>query len=96
MADGIVGRISVGDGATFTPSVSDGGVLSWENNKNLPNPDDVDLAQAVIDRGGLAPINSPAFTGSDDMFQDEDYYGKTIWDGEQFISPDQWAMSAVV
>lgn len=41
-------------------------------------------------------LNSPAFTGSDDMFQDEDYYGKTIWDGEQFISPDQWAMSAVV
>ena len=64
MADEIIGRISVGDGATFTPSVSDEGVLSWENNKNLPNPDDVDLAQAVIDKGGLAPINSPAFTGT--------------------------------
>lgn len=64
MADGIVGKISVGDGATFTPSVSDGGVLSWENNKNLPNPESVDLSQAVIDRGGLAPIDSPAFTGT--------------------------------
>ncbi len=41
-------------------------------------------------------LNSPGFTGSDTMFQDEEYFGKTIWDGEKFVSPDQWAMSAVV
>lgn len=53
MADGIVGKISVGDGATFTPSVSSAGVLSWSNNKNLPNPESVDIAQAVVDAGAL-------------------------------------------
>lgn len=66
MADPIIGRISVGDGATFTPAVSDGGVLSWTNNKNLDNPDSVDLAQATLDKGTgvIAPVNSPALTGT--------------------------------
>lgn len=64
MADEIIGRISVGDGATFTPSVSSSGELSWTNNKNLPNPATVDIPQAVIDRYQLAPIASPAFTGA--------------------------------
>lgn len=27
------------DGATFTPNVSAAGVISWENDKNLPNPE---------------------------------------------------------
>lgn len=31
------------DGATFTPSVSEDGILSWENDKNLENPQDTDL-----------------------------------------------------
>lgn len=60
----IIGQISVGDGATFTPSVDNAGVLSWTNNKNLTNPATVDLAQAVLDKGLLAPIASPAFTGT--------------------------------
>lgn len=64
MADPIIGQISVGDGATFTPSVDNAGVLSWTNNKNLTNPATVDLAQAVLDKGLLAPIASPAFTGT--------------------------------
>lgn len=64
MADPIIGQISVGDGATFTPSVDNAGVLSWSNNKNLTNPASVDLAQAVLDKGLLAPIASPAFTGT--------------------------------
>ena len=49
----IIGQISVGDGATFTPSVSSAGELSWTNNKNLPNPESVDIAQAVVDAGSL-------------------------------------------
>ena len=53
MADEIIGRISVGDGATFTPSVNSAGELSWTNNKNLPNPATVDIAQAVVDAGSL-------------------------------------------
>lgn len=31
------------NGATFTPSVSDGGVLSWTNDKGLENPDPVNI-----------------------------------------------------
>ena len=60
----VIGQISVGDGATFTPSVSNAGVLSWTNNKNLPNPASVDIAQAIIDAGTLAPTASPTFTGA--------------------------------
>ena len=43
----VVGQISVGDGATFTPSVSNSGVISWSNDKNLPNPASVDIAGVV-------------------------------------------------
>lgn len=32
-------------GATFTPSVSEDGVMSWSNDKELENPPDVDLTQ---------------------------------------------------
>lgn len=60
----IIGQISVGDGATFTPAVDNDGVISWSNNKNLPNPASVDIPQAVIDRYQIAPIASPAFTGN--------------------------------
>lgn len=31
------------DGATFTPSVSSAGVISWTNDKSLPNPDSVNI-----------------------------------------------------
>ena len=44
----VIGQISVGDGATFTPSVNSAGELSWTNNKNLPNP------------ASLSLINKPA------------------------------------
>lgn len=38
-SDGIDGK----DGATFTPSVSSSGVLSWTNDKGLPNPATVNI-----------------------------------------------------
>lgn len=31
------------DGATFTPSVSEDGILSWENDKGLENPPPVNI-----------------------------------------------------
>lgn len=31
------------NGATFTPSVSEDGILSWTNDKGLPNPDPVNI-----------------------------------------------------
>lgn len=68
MADGIVGKISVGDGATFTPHVDADGILTFTNNKNLPNPDPFDIPAKVLELGpsvlGLAPLASPAFTGN--------------------------------
>lgn len=39
---------NVFDGATFTPHVSDAGILSWTNDKGLPNPDPIDLKDFVV------------------------------------------------
>ena len=36
-------EILVRSGATFTPSVSASGILSWSNNKGLPNPASVNI-----------------------------------------------------
>lgn len=36
------------DGATFTPSVSDDGVMSWTNDKGLENPPSVNLVDLVL------------------------------------------------
>lgn len=36
------------NGATFTPSVSEDGVISWTNDKGLPNPAPVNLVKAVL------------------------------------------------
>ena len=36
------------DGATFTPSVSSAGVLSWSNDGGKENPPSVDIVAAVI------------------------------------------------
>lgn len=43
----IIGQISVGDGATFTPSITND-VLSWTNDKNLPNPPSLDIVGATF------------------------------------------------
>lgn len=39
------------DGATFTPSVSEDGTLSWTNDKGLPNPDPVNIKGPQGDPG---------------------------------------------
>ena len=39
------------NGATFTPSVSPEGVISWTNDKNLPNPEPVSIKGDKGDRG---------------------------------------------
>lgn len=43
----IIGQISVGDGATFTPKIEND-VLSWTNDKNLPNPESLDIVGATF------------------------------------------------
>lgn len=39
------------DGATFTPSVSSDGIISWTNDKNLPNPQPVNIKGTKGDKG---------------------------------------------
>jgi hypothetical protein len=39
------------DGATFIPSVSPDGLISWTNDKELPNPDPVNIKGAKGDKG---------------------------------------------
>lgn len=49
-------RVKIGnkqgdDGATFIPSVSDDGVISWTNNGGLPNPEPVDITGPIGPQG---------------------------------------------
>lgn len=49
------------DGATFTPSVSEDGVISWTNDRELPNPAPVNIKGAKGDKGadgadGITPV----------------------------------------
>lgn len=39
------------DGATFIPSVSADGIISWTNDKELPNPEPVNIKGAKGDKG---------------------------------------------
>jgi hypothetical protein len=44
--------VNIGEnGATFTPSVSEDGVLSWTNDKDLPNPEPVNIKGVKGDKG---------------------------------------------
>ncbi len=40
-------------------------------------------------------MDHPASIESDDMFDDDDSFSKTMWDGSKFVSPDTWALNAV-
>ena len=47
------------DGATFTPSVSEDGTLSWSNDKGLPNPEPVNIQGPPGEPGGGASSGVP-------------------------------------
>lgn len=51
------------NGATFTPSVDDSGNLSWTNDKNLPNPDPVNIKGPKGDTGDTGPQGNPGEQG---------------------------------
>ena len=53
------------NGATFTPSVSAGGDLSWSNDKNLANPETVNIKGEKGDKGDKGD------DGKDGSFSDE-------------------------
>ena len=70
------------DGATFTPSVSSDGTLSWTNDKGLPNP---------------APVNIKGPRGYDGYDGDDGADGKTPVKGvDYFTAQDQATMVAQV
>ena len=48
---GAGGASEDGDGATFIPTVSEDGIISWTNDKNLPNPKPVDISGPKGDKG---------------------------------------------
>lgn len=49
-----------GSGATFTPSVSSAGVISWTNDKGLPNPTPVNIK-------GPAPVKGTDYWTQSDQ-----------------------------
>lgn len=51
-----------GSGATFTPDVSEDGVLSWTNNGGLQNPDPVNIKGTPGDPGGKGDPGAPGKT----------------------------------
>lgn len=52
------------DGATFTPSVSSGGVISWTNNKGLTNPAPVNIKGGKGDKGDDGATFTPSVSSS--------------------------------
>lgn len=55
-------------GATFTPSVSSEGVISWTNNKGLTNPTSVNIKGPKGDTGATGP-QGPAGTNAASAFE---------------------------
>lgn len=52
------------DGATFYPSVSENGILSWTNDKGLENPDSVSVVGPKGDRGDKGEPGEPGEPGT--------------------------------
>lgn len=50
-------------GATFTPDVSEAGVISWTNNKGLPNPESVNIMGPQGPQGVQGPQGPKGDTG---------------------------------
>lgn len=47
LSNGTKTNLGVIDGATFTPSISDEGILSWSNTQGLVNPPDYNLLDKI-------------------------------------------------
>lgn len=50
------------NGATFIPSVSANGVISWTNDKNLPNPTPVNIKGGKGDKGDRGEKGNDGYT----------------------------------
>ena len=56
------------DGATFTPSVSEDGTLSWTNDKNLPNPEPVNI-KGRPGEDGHTPVKGEDYFTPDEIWE---------------------------
>lgn len=65
LSDEIVNGSGGGNGVTFTPSVSEDGVISWTNDGNLENPTPTNIKGAKGDKGERG--SSGVYVGSGDM-----------------------------
>ena len=59
----MVGGLGGGSGATFYPSVSPDGVLSWENDRGLENPEPVNIKGPAGATGPQGPKGDTGATG---------------------------------
>ena len=79
MAEVLLGNIKGESGATFTPSVSSTGNLSWTNDKGLPNPPTVNI------RGPQGPAGSGEGSGEGldpTLFLTKEEYAEGFFGGE--------------
>ena len=65
------------DGATFTPSVSSDGVLSWTNDKGLTNPDPVNIKGAPGEDGALTEEQNALLSKLSGWYDEEHYTAMT-------------------
>ena len=76
------------NGATFTPDVSEEGVISWTNDKDLPNPDPVNIKGPKGDTGadgqGVPTGGTEGQVLAKNSATDFDTVWKTIESGEGF------------
>jgi hypothetical protein len=90
------------DGATFTPSVSSGGIISWENDKGRPNPPPRDITgprgfkgngikSITTEKKGLETTVVIKFTDADSA--DEIF---KVRDGVGILSINKTATSGIV
>lgn len=101
MLEGIGGGTGVAgeNGATFTPSVSVEGVLSWTNDKDLTNPEPVNIKGAVGANGqdGVSPTVAVSKAGTVTTITITDANGThtaTINDGEKGDTGDAASVDA--
>lgn len=78
--DADAGLFNGKDGATFTPSVSSDGVISWTNDKELPNPEPVNIKGVKGDKGDKGDKGEPGEKGAD---------GHTPVKGKDYFTPTE-------
>lgn len=79
------------NGATFTPSVSPEGVISWTNDKDLPNPEPVNIKGEKGDKGEQGIQGEPGEPGAKGEQGDPGTPGKNGANGETPVrGTDYW------